>query len=101
MFRAGPLAAFRAAFPLLGYPLNSSSHNIYPYQEGDHERLAEPRRPVGGNEHMIGHLISSGRKFHERREGGEAGTKRKEHPFLAGLWPAAVKDLPQDKQNGG
>jgi len=46
-------------------------------------------------------ISSSGRKFHERREGGEAGTEREEHPFLAGLWPAAVQDLPQDKQNGG
>jgi len=39
-------------------------------------------------------LSSSGRKFHKRREGGEAGTEREEHPFLAGLWPAAVQDLP-------
>ena len=70
-------------------------------RERRHERLAGPRRPVCGNERMISHLSSSGRKFHERREGGEAGTEREEHPFLAGLWPAAVQDLPQDKQNGG
>src|ERR1039457_6120459 len=40
------------------------------------------------------------RKFNERREGGKAGAEREEHPFLAGLWPAAIQDLPQDKQNG-
>ena len=60
-----------------------------------------PTSPSGGNERMIGHLSSSRRKFHERREGGEAGTECEEHPFLAGLRPAAVQDLPQDKQNGG
>ena len=69
-------------------------------RERRHERLAEPRPSVCGNECMISHLGSSGRKFHERREGGEAGTEREEHPFLAGLWPAAIQDLPQDKQNG-
>ena len=47
------------------------------------------------------HLGSRGRKFHKRREGGETGTECEEHPFLARLWPAAVQDLPQDKQNGG
>ena len=50
---------------------------------------------------MNPHLSSSGRKFHESRKGGEAGTEREEQPFLAGLRPAAVQDLPQDKQNGG
>ena len=48
-----------------------------------------------------GFMLSTGRKFNERREGGEAGAEREEHPFLAGLRPAAVQDLPQDKQNGG
>jgi hypothetical protein len=33
---------------------------------------------------MNPHLSSSGRKFHESRKGGEAGTERDEHPFL---WP--------------
>ena len=47
------------------------------------------------------HLGSSGRKFHERRESGEAGTECEEHAFLAELRPAAVQDLPQNKQNGG
>src|ERR1039458_5581284 len=64
---------------------------------GDTPAAAAPRiTPDGGRG-----ISSSGRKFHERREGGEAGTEREEHPFLAGLWPAAVQDLPQDKQNGG
>ena len=38
-----------------------------------------------GNEHMIGHLSSCGRKFHKCREGGKPGTEREEHPFLTGL----------------
>ena len=66
-----------------------------------HERLAEPSCAVCGDERMISHLSSSGRKFHERREGGEAGAEREEHSFLTGLWLAAVQDLPQNKQNGG
>jgi len=41
------------------------------------------------------------RKFHESREDGEASAEREQHPFLSGLWPAAVQDLPQNKQNRG
>jgi len=33
---------------------------------------------------MNPHLSSSGREFHERREGGKPGTELEEHPFLAG-----------------
>jgi hypothetical protein len=38
-----------------------------------------------GNAHMIGHLSSSGGKFHKCRKGGKTGTEGEEHSFLAGL----------------
>src|ERR1035441_4824828 len=36
------------------------------------------------------------RKLNERREGGKAGAEREEHPFLAGLWPAAIQDRSEE-----
>lgn len=91
----------RHSIPAQARPIISDAPLIGPLQECGHERHAGPHRSEGGHNCLIGHLSSNGRKFHERREGGEAGTEREEHPFLAGLRPAAVQDLPQNKQNGG